>query len=309
MFFLLLFSCGQANAAGPAASRICSNCVESYTEGIDAGAYKDIPIAACGGSPCFCQKPESPCFDSRVGGKMVTGGQEHQEACCGLCSVTAGCVGWVISSGKDPHNEQDSQPTCWIKNDIKQEDQAPNRGFGKTRQIFSCQADWGEPFVLLVLGGGLLYLVGGSIWGARLNGGNGAWPRLKAHPHHRHMLGLFALVMDGIYFVQGHAGGNRELRKADRLGSSYGSSESSPNKQHLSAKDKGGKDEKKKKKTTKQKQEEEEEKSSSVRRTKSGEVLHDAAVDNTKDGSNSASRPQVVATPAGGGGRWVHVPA
>ena len=92
-------SVSATSAAAAAASHICLDCVESYTEGIDAGAYKDIEIAGCAeggstGSPCFCDKPESPCWDAAVGAKMAAGSPEHQAACCGLCSVTtgAGCL-------------------------------------------------------------------------------------------------------------------------------------------------------------------------------------------------------------------------
>eukprot|EP01048_Picozoa_sp_COSAG05_P017078 COSAG05_NODE_2282_length_3288_cov_5.913452_1_plen_239_part_00 len=224
------------------------------------------------------------------------------------------CVHLTGSDGK-PGNED---PLCWLKNSMEPVDKGqPQRAHGLPNlHAFSCGSNWGTPFVAAVLCFSLVYVGGGILYGKLSSGksdGQAEGGRvLRAHPHHREWGSFVAFVADGIAFSRGKLGGQRQgyakvssvggskqatvgKREASGCGGRRGNTSNTKKKKH----DKIQKNEKNKRKQSKQ------------------ESKHDHGGSNSNDdapgaGSASVADPEVkavVGTAAGGGGRWVHIPA
>jgi hypothetical protein len=304
-------------AAAQASSSMCAECIGSYVAGEDAAGGKDLAFPGCDGA-CHCHLASSPCFDKTVGAAMKPGSLEHKAACCGLCSVTAGCRLWVISTGLGPVNADNQVPSCWCKTDtLPLNPGQPQRGHGMVAQGFgpsSCASRLGGIFSAVVLVGGALYVGGGVVYGARAQGrgggGGGRRLMLSCHPHHGVWVQLAALVSDGIAFVRGRllGGGGGGGGSRQRLLESGGSARPSHG-------ERGGKEKKERKADKK----EDKNKSRRHRRSSSGsssgpgkESMGGRA--GSAEGlvapvaaAPSSAPQQGINTPAGGGGRWVHV--
>jgi hypothetical protein len=307
VFFAALISSGSAQQPGAAATataatatRMCDQCIGGFQSGEDAGAYKDIKVAGCQGM-CDCAVEDSPCFDAAgVGKQMVSGSAPHQAACCALCSATPGCVGWVISTALNNDGSPappGSQCACWLKNQMTPiEAGQPQRGHGTVKRGFgpaSCSAGagWGATVSALILGGGTLYALGGSVYGARVRG---ARISLAVHPHYEQWLVVAALSADGVTFCQERLGiTGRGQRTPPSSGNNSQRRNTSTKKEAKQPSPKKGKKLRKGEKVSRA----------------GAPVQHEAQAALLQEPEQQASTPTPSsAAAAGGGGRWVRVP-
>jgi hypothetical protein len=289
---------GEGVGQGPPAPlQFCQECVADFSEGQDAGAYKDVP-----GGPYQCNKPESPCYNPAIGTEQ--GGPAHQQACCALCHAHAGegCVGYVISTGiKGGSGNEDPGAMCWLKKELSPVDPAPNRANAKiTVGFVNCPGAWGATFLVTLAVAVGLYVGGGVALGSR----GGEKPSLAAHPHYLGFANAAGLVADGAAFARARVQGRTPAQRRRGYGAAP---ESASHGKHEK------KEREKEKETDKRK---EKRKSSPVKHSKSSSTMEEGL-------SNSVGEPLLAAVSlpspapsgaakvskaAGDGGRWVHVP-
>ena len=317
----LLLALAQPGAAPETMTgtlQVCAECIDAFTPGIDAGAYKDIKVPGCGGA-CHCNQPGSPCWDPAVGASMVKGSPEHKAACCGLCAqYPTECKGWAISFG-DGTSTDDLFPSCWVKTSLDPTTPVASRAHGKVRPGFSgCSAAWGVTFIAgLVLGGGAYVGVGVAL-GARAGRGQLA---PSSHPHYPSWVSVAGLVADGVAYSRARAQG-RSVSTAKRGGGSYaavgdasraGRDSVKHGSSRTESKTSGGSSSSSSKKTKKDKRD----KSKSPGRAAESQEQQQDHADSARATTSSAAASatdqepagQAAGTAAGGGGRWVHIPS
>ena len=134
-------------------------------------------MADCGPNGCECKDANSRC----LGPIESVGGAEHRISCCALCSITPGCVQWVISSGVDAQEPA----MCWLKSKKGSQSASPKRVIGEVDPAYvqaGCPAsNWGSTFLLLAGVACGFYVGGGAAYGARI-GGSSRPVALQLHP-------------------------------------------------------------------------------------------------------------------------------
>ena len=150
----------------------------------------------------------------------------------------------------------------------------------------------GWHFVILVALMAAGYTGGGVAWGWRVRGKKGR-PSLQLHPHFPRWLEVAALFEDGVAFSRSHAHRSKASPDIGRRSRGAGGDDTME----------AAEQQVKKSKSTKTKT-----------KTKHSKTPHDAnePLVEKETGSTSPRVPPVdtapaVGTPAGGGGRWVHV--
>eukprot|EP01051_Picozoa_sp_SAG22_P010479 SAG22_NODE_946_length_6371_cov_12.683833_7_plen_364_part_00 len=178
-------------------------------------------------------------------------------------------------------------------------------------QLDEACAPWGRPFLWLVLVGGGCYFGGGVLYGRRSGGGGGsgraastkAGQLAAAHPHWPHWLAIAGLVKDGAEYTRRRARGGGGGGGGSGQRPAQGEARSPP--RNAGSEDTQGS--KKEKKKDKQKHKTEKQKKQKAEKQETGQpppTPEGMGVGDQDGGSNTAP---LLATPAGGGGRWVHV--
>ena len=270
---------------------ICDGCLTNVITGSDA-AQNDIPV--CGSAGCACDSKIDRCV-----GPVSTGSAEHKASCCALCSVTAGCIQWVVSLGSA------EKATCWLKD--KKGAVTPNqpkRLIGEVAPVYTqtgCppEDNWGSSFLLVFTLGFAGYAGGGSIYGARTGGGGK--PSLQAHPHYRQWGEARGLCQDGVRYIRSKGSRGRGSARAQLL-----------QQPAAGLADRGDGEEEELRGDKKEKRKKEKRSSGGKKEKPDKEDRHES--DRIKTQAAPAVVVVAVAVPAAegtasaGGGRWVHVP-
>ena len=158
----------------------------------------------------------------------------------------------------------------------------------------TAMSNWGWKFISWLGAGCIAYIGGGVVVGAKTRGKPA---RLDAHPHHATWLDIYGMIQDGVRFARGSRGVVAvEYESTTRQqGQRSDAAVLSPSPTKV-AKEKKAKGYKRK----------------SSREPDAAELGRPLVAKQVQPSSNAAHpQPQTAATqsvPAGGGGRWVHVP-
>lgn len=279
------------------------------TCGEDHGCGNDLPLCAgyvnnkhlgfCVAASCSVEMTGAAlsCPAHTIGGTdtCIVKHSDAEEVCkkthgceyIGICSrLSEGCGGWnsrykdSVQLGAAPLKRN----TDWIACRPGTEPGAPT-------------SDLGAYFVLLLALVSGVYIGGGVGVGMRSGGRTRGKSVLQAHPHFQRWMALSGLLWDGVQFAQGQRGrGGASSNRIDARKEPLLRDPSASRKSSWSSK-------------KKQKERQRKEQGTDDERARRG--VPSAVVDaESPDGAGGlAVAPTAVATPAGGGGRWIHVPS
>ena len=170
-----------------------------------------------------------------------------------------------------------------------------------------CGAEWGTEFMLLIFFGvGVFYVGGGVAWAAKMKG---AAPALRLHPHFSVWVEVHALVVDGVELARGKGSG----RGSGGRGTAGGGTQSDTcNRRRLLESGAGASPPAGASPSAAGQEKKSKSKSKSSKKNSGNDRLSSPPKSEKKNGEPTDVTDLMATTadgtPAGGGGRWIHMP-